>query len=162
MAALALAGVLNGACGSAAEPEGRVRALVTRPPKDTVRFTAPARASRCGAARGLLLQGATGGNGVMVWLRSRDSVASGPWPLLQRGDTASPRGATVGARFMVGDVAHGVALDSGTVAVGRTAGAISVTASGAGMEGTVGRVTVEASFDAVFVGPDTVPCAPWP
>lgn len=96
----------------------------------------------------------------MVWLRTPDSLAAGTWQLLQRGDTASRRGATVGARFMVGDVAHGVALDSGTVAVGRTGGAFSVTASGTGLEGAAGRVTVEASFEAVPVGPDTVSCVP--
>jgi hypothetical protein len=98
---------------------------------------------------------------VVVWFRTPDSLAAGSWPLLQRGDTVSPRGATVGARFMVADVGHGVPLDSGAVTLGRAAGALSVTASGAGLEGA-GRVGVVASFDAVKVGPDTVPCATRP
>jgi hypothetical protein len=97
---------------------------------------------------------------VVVWLRTRDSLVSGTWQLLQRGDTVSPRGATVGARFMVGDVAHGVALDSGAVVVARTGGAFSVTASGTGLEVAAGRVTVDASFDAVPIEPDTVSCVP--
>ena len=92
-----------------------------------------------------------------MWLRSPDSLAPGPWLLLQRGDTVSPRGAMVGARFMAGDVARGVTLDSGSVEVGRTKGALTVAASGTGLEGT-GRVTVAAAFDAVLVGPDTVVC----
>jgi hypothetical protein len=96
----------------------------------------------------------------VVWLRTPDSLMAGTWQLLQRGDTVSPRGATVGARFIVGDVAHGVALDSGTVAVGRADGAFSVTASGTGFEVGAGRVALEASFEAVPVGPDTVPCVP--
>ncbi len=148
------------ACGDV-EPEGRVHAVISRPRADTVRFTAPARANRCSGGRGLLLQASTGGNGVVVWLRTPDSLAAGLWPLLQRGDTVSPRGATVGARFMVGDLAHGVPLDSGAVTLGRTADALSVTASGTGLEGA-GRVGVVASFDGVRVGPDTVPCAPRP
>lgn len=157
-AALVLAAVSGAACGSAVAPEGHVRALVTRPPKDTVRFTAPARASRCRGRTGLLLLGSAGGNGIAVWLRSPDSLASGSWTLLQRGDTASARGATIGARFMVGDVAHGVTLDSGTVEVGRTEDAFTVVASGTGLENAAGRVTLQATFDAVRVGPDTAAC----
>lgn len=151
--------MFGGACGRA-DPQGNVRAIVTRPPKDTVRFTAPARASRCNAGPGLLLQGSTGGNGVAIWLRSPDSSASRPWPLLQRGDTVSPRGATVGVRFVVGDVAHGLSLDSGSVAVVGAASALTVMASGTGLEGAAGRVAVQATFAAVPVGPDTVPCRP--
>ena len=161
-AALALTGMLGGACGSAVAPEGRVRALVTRPPKDTVRFTAPARAGQCRGGAGVLISGSTGGNGVVVWLRSPDSLPSGSWTLLQRGDTTSPRGATVAARFMVGDVARGVTLDSGTVRVTRTAGALTVEASGTGLESAAGRVTLHADVAGVRVGSDSAACDPRP
>jgi hypothetical protein len=160
--ALALAGVLGASCGSAVTPEGRVHALVTRPPKDTVRFDAPARVGSCRGKTGVLLSGSTGGNGVVVWLRSPDSLTSGSWTLLQRGDTVSPRGATVGARFMVGDVAHGVTLDSGAVQVTRTAGTLGVEASGTGLESVGGRVALQATFDGVRVGSDTAACDPRP
>ena len=138
-----------------------MRALVTRPPKDTVRFTAPARANRCPAG-GVLLRGAAGGNGVVVWLRAPDSVAAGAWPLLQRGDTVSPRGGTVGVRFMLGDVAYGATLDSGTVVVARAGGALSVEASGTALEGAAGRISLAATFDTVPLGADTVSCTPRP
>src|SRR5689334_25349758 len=107
---------LGVACGSAPtrQKTAVVRAFVTRAPKDTVRFTVPAIATPCigGIGRGLLIRGSTGGNGAIAWLRTADSLAPGTWPLLQRGDTVSPRGATVGVRFMLGDIAHGVALRS--------------------------------------------------
>ena len=142
-----------------------MHALVTRAPKDTVRFDAPARASRCGGAptSGVLLQGAEGGNGVVAWLRGLDSSLTGSWPLLQRGDTVSPRGATVAVRFMVGDIAHGAPLDSGAVQVRERAGVLNVVARGAGLE-TAGaaRVSLEATFEAVPLGADTVPCRRWP
>jgi hypothetical protein len=55
----------------------------------------------------------------MAWLRTPDSIAAVTWPVLQRGDTVSPRGATIAVRYFLGDVAHGVVMDSGSVAVTR-------------------------------------------
>jgi len=110
-----------------------------------------------------LLQGSSEGNGVVVWLRGSgaDSLVGGPWPLLQRGDTVSPHGATVGVRYMMSDVAHGLALDSGAVEVRQTGGAITLVARGTGMETmAAGRVALEASFDAVPLETDTVSCRP--
>src|SRR5439155_6941976 len=121
--ALTLA-VPGAACGSASEQGGRVHALVAFPRQDTVRFEAPARARRCGGGpgkEGLLLQGSADGNGVILWLRgSGGGPPAGPWPLLQRGDTVSPRGATVAVRYMMKDVARGCALDCGVVEVRST------------------------------------------
>jgi hypothetical protein len=139
-----------------------VRALVTRLPRDTVRFSAEARASRCARGGGVVLQGATGGNGAMAWLRTPDSVASGPWPLLQRGDTVSPRGATIAVRYVQGDIAHGAAFDSGNVVVTRTDHTVTLHASGGGLEASLGRIALQVSFDGVTVGADTVACAPHP
>lgn len=161
LAALALAGFGAGCRGSA-----RVRAWVTRPPRDTLRFEAPARARRCSGGRGgVLLQGANGANGVVVWLRTPgtagapDSIASGPWPLLQRGDTVTARGAIAAVRYNAGDFAHGVPLDSGAVRVTRKGGRLTVVARGSGFDGSGGgRVAVEATFDAVPLGSDTISC----
>lgn len=158
---------LSVACGGAPahQTAAVVRALVTRPPKDTVRFTAPAIASQCvgGTGRGLLVRGSIGGNGAILWLRTPDTLAAGTWPLLQRGDTVSPRGATVGVRFMVGDVAHGVALDSGEVTVSVLRPAVTLVARGAGLAvAAAGRVAAEVAFDAVPVGADTVSCRSQP
>jgi len=158
--------LLGAACGRAPEQVSRVRARVAPPHRDTIRFDAPARAKRCsgGPGRaGLLLQGSSEGNGVVVWLRGSgaDSLAGGPWPLLQRGDTVSPHGATVGVRYMMSDVAHGLALDSGAVEVRQTGGAITLIARGTGMETmAAGRVALEASFDAVPLETDTLSCRP--
>ena len=144
--------------------EPRVRVVLTRQGKDTVRIDAPVRAFRCSGPHGqirggVLLQGVNGGNGVVVWLRTRDSVTTGPWPVLQRGDTLSPRGATVGVRFVTGDAAHGAPLDSGTVWVTRADTAVALVARGTGSETlTATRMAVEATFAAAPVGADTASC----
>jgi hypothetical protein len=147
--------------------------VVVRQPHDTTRFDAPLRAYRCGggggARGGLLVMGVNGGNGIAVWLRSPDTLASGAWTLLQRGDTVSARGALVAARFMLGDIAHGTTLDSGTVRVTRidgrsgSGGAVAVLAHGMGIEAVLAqRLTLEATLDAVPIGADTVPCRTGP
>jgi len=100
---------------------------------------------------------------VVVWLRAADAVASGAWPVLQRGDTLSPRGATVAVRYMVKEMSHGFTLDSGSVDVRRDDSVLMVVARGSGLESVItGRVWLQASFDAVPVGADTVPCRPRP
>jgi hypothetical protein len=100
---------------------------------------------------------------VVVWLRGsgKDSLAPGAWPLLQRGDTASPRGATVGVRYMSNDVAHGLVLDSGAVEVRQAGRVVTLVARGTGLEpAAAGRVALEAWFEAVPLEPDTVSCRP--
>lgn len=159
--------VLSAACGSAPDRQkgAVVRALVVRAPRDTVRFTALALASQCvgGSGHGVLLRGSTGGNGAIVWLRTPDSLTTGAWPLLQRGDTVSPRGATVGVRFMAGDVARGVAIDSGDVTVSAVRPSVTLRVRGAGLAvAAAGRVTADVAFDGVPVGADTVSCRPRP
>ena len=148
----------------ATRPEPRVQVVLTRQGKDTVRIDAPVRAFRCTGPRaqiggGLLLQGVNGGNGVVVWLRTADSLTVGAWPLLQRGDTLSPRGATVGVRFMLGDAARGALLDSGTVWITRADSMVALVARGTGSETlTATRMAVEATFAAAPVGADTASC----
>lgn len=108
---------------------------------------------------GLVVQGAAGQSGVIVWLRYRDSLTSGAWPLVQRGDTVAARGAVVGARFLVTDLAHGVALDSGGVRVSKTGRDLTIVVRGSGLEALgASRAGLEATFDAVPLGEDTVMC----
>ncbi|HEX4600195.1 MAG TPA: hypothetical protein VH116_02280 [Gemmatimonadales bacterium] len=138
-----------------------MRARVARPHADTVRFDAPASAHWCVAPGrpGVVLVGSTGGNGALVLLRWRDSLAPGEWPLLQRADTVSPAGAIVGLRFVVATVAHGVPLDSGTAAVTRVGSVLSVRVRGTGLEVTgESRPMVDLTFEAVALARDTVPC----
>ncbi|HYK81630.1 MAG TPA: hypothetical protein VEU55_00675 [Gemmatimonadales bacterium] len=139
--------------------------MVRRLPKDTVRFVAAASAAPCAApsGRGVLLQGASGGNGVLLWLRSRDSLAPGELPVLQRVDSTTPTGAIVGARYMIGEVAHGVPLDSGAVTVTRVGPRVTARVRASGLDVAGGsRVALDATFDAVPVGPDAVPCRQTP
>jgi hypothetical protein len=150
-------------CGRWPLERGWVSARVTRAPKDTIRFEARARASRCvGPGKGgLLVQGASGQSGVIVWLRYpyADSLKSGDWPLVQRGDTVAARGAVVGARFLVTDLAHGVALDSGAVRVSRAGRDLTIVVRGSGLEAVgASRAGLDATFNAVPIGDDTVTC----
>jgi len=158
LAALALAG-----CAGAAEREGVLRARVAFPPQDTVRFMAPASARPCGQPGALVARGSAGGNGVLLWLRYRDSVASGDYPVLVRGDTATAPGAVVGVRFMTGALTHGTALDSGVVTVSRVGERLTARARGSGQEvGGARRARVVADFEALVIGGDTVSCRPIP
>lgn len=152
------------ACGSSPSAPARLSAVVIRaaPNKDTVRFEAPATAAPCGRATlGLVLKGSSGGNGVMIWVRSGDSAAWGDFSLLARGDSSTARGAVVALRFMVGDAAHGVTLDSGAVSVthvppGRE---LHARVRGSGRETVVpSRVALDARFEAVPLARDTVTC----
>ena len=143
-----------------------MRALVVRPPHDTVRFAAPAVAHRCGRGAGILVEGITGGSGVLLWARSADSGMAGDFPPLTRGDSTTARGAMASFRLMIREDARGVTLDSGSVTVARSGGegggAIDAHVGGSGLEPAAGqRVRLEATFDAVPLAPpsDTVSCA---
>lgn len=151
------------ACGGAVDEAGRVRVVVARPERDTVRFRAGAAAQRCAAGAGLLIEGVERGNGVLVLIRSADSVPSGDFPLLAPRDRTTPRGAMVSVRYMTAEVAHGFSLDTGvvTVAGSPSGGGLSARARGSGLEtGSALRATLEAEFEAVPLpgAADTVPC----
>ena len=131
-----------------------------RPQHDTVRFTVPAAAHGCSGRRSLLLQGADErGNGVLVRLQYGDSLASGPFPLIALGDSITVRGANAAVRYMKGDVAHGLSLDSGAVDLTATGAALAARVRGSGLEQGV-RVAAEAAYTGVALpnSADTVPC----
>ncbi len=129
-----------------------------------MRFEASASLRRCGDAGGFVLEGALRGNGVLVWLRGRggDSLPRGRYPVLSRGDTLTPRGAVVAVRFMTGDLAHGLVLDSGvvTVTAGQARGSgVSAAVRGAGLESAEGRrVGVEVEFAKTRLAADGARC----
>ena len=155
-----LAAAALAAC-RAATPEGTARASVARPQLDTVRFGATASAYRCRDGRGLLLEAVSDGNGILVWLRSGDSVAGGDYDILGVRDTVTPRGAFVSARYMTGDVAHGFSLDSGTVSLWDSAGRLGAGVRGAGLEvpGAL-RPFLAADFMGLSAPADSAPCEP--
>ena len=154
-----LAVVMAAACGPGAAPAGRLEASFTNPPHDTTRFTAGARAATCAHGKGLLLEGFSGGNGVLAWLRGGGPTPDGTYGPLPRGDSVTPRGAVVAARLAPHDPSRGVLLDSGTVTISSKGGRISARIQGRGMDlSTASRVTVDATFEGVPAPSDTVEC----
>ena len=137
-----------------------MEAIVLRPHADTVAFEVAAEAHRCSGGPSLLFQASDErGNGVLVVLRRSDSVATGAFPLIALGDSLTPRGANVAVRYMMGDVAHGVSLDSGSVDLTTSGDAMGVQVRGSGLESGV-RVAVDATYAGVPLPSrgDTVPC----
>jgi hypothetical protein len=127
---------------------------------DTVGFRIPMRARRCADDRGVMLDGALHGNGLLVWLR--DGVGApdgGNYPLLSRGDSAAPRGAIASVRYILGTVAHGVIVDSGSATLTREQPPYAVHVIGNGAEVAIpGRRSVEVTADNVALARDTVNC----
>src|SRR5260221_9051103 len=127
---------------------------------DTVGFRIPVRARRCADERGVVLDGALHGNGLLIWLR--DGVGppdGGSYPLLSRGDSAAPRGAIASVRYILGSVAHGVIVDSGSAILKRETPPYALRINGNGAEVSIpGRRSVEITADAVPLEPDTVNC----
>jgi hypothetical protein len=156
------AGVLLAAAACRGEPAapGRARAAVARR-ADTIRFAAPATAYRCAAGDGVVLEAIELGNGLLVWVRTRDSVA-GSYQILGVRDTVTPRGALVAVRFMAQAAAQGLSLDSGGVTVRDASGRLALTVAGSGLDLSGGaRLFVEADIDSVPLpaAGDSIPCA---
>jgi hypothetical protein len=146
------------ACGGGDPSSPSLRATVVRPDPDTLRFEVPAAALRCSNGNAVLLQGADErGSGVLVRLRYRDSLVAGVFPLIALGDSIAPRGANVAVRYMKGDVAHGLALDSGAVDLTTTGDTLAARVRGSGLEASV-RVAVDASYTPMPLSADTTPC----
>ena len=101
-----------------------------------------------------------GCNGLLIWLR--DGVGppdGGSYPLLSRGDSAAPRGAIASVRYILGSVAHGVIVDSGSAILKRETPPYALRINGNGAEVSIpGRRSVEITADAVPLEPDTVNC----
>lgn len=151
--------VLAAACGCRAGQPGRLQARLVLQPHDTMQFSADGWARQCGGGRGLVLEGAVGGNGVLLWLHSADSATGGAYPVLTRGDSIAPRGVMGAVRFMLKAADRGATLDSGVVTVTSARGRIDAQARGSGLDPSAGqRVTLDASFHAVPMAADTVSC----
>ncbi len=151
--------LLCAACGAAQQPDGRLRAAVRRPGVDSARFEAAATARRCGAGHGVVLEAVQRGNALLVWLRFPDSLTAGSYSLLTRGDTAARRGAVTAVRWMQGEAAHGLVLDSGAVTVTPEAGHLTVRAQGSGLEYSgARRASVDAVFEQMTLAAETTAC----
>src|SRR5262245_53919178 len=109
-----LVAVLATSCGVGSNGTGRLRARFALPSNATTQFTSDARASLCAGGRGVLLEGISGGSGVLAWLRG-GKTPEGSYVPIPRGDSLTRRGAVVSARVGPREPSHGVLLDSGTV-----------------------------------------------
>jgi len=152
--------LLLGCAACAGTGGGRLAARLQRPHNPEQRFDVAARARRCRGGHGVLLEAASeDGNGVLLWLRG-DSLAAGEYLLRTASDTSAGRAATASLRYMTGDIAHGLTLDSGvvrlTAARSRLAGHI--VAAGTDLGGMV-HVNLTAHFADVAVA-DSTSCAP--
>jgi len=165
MAASCRAGRADPSAGTRQQAEGRVTVRVQYTPRDSTPFAAAARFHRCrgsgqGGPGGFLLDGTDKGNGILVWLRTTETTPAGTYPILSRWDTVTARGAIVAVRFVIGDAAHGLALDSGSVMAQGASGGVSALVIGAGLETEGARkVHAEARFGATSLAPDTASCA---
>jgi hypothetical protein len=127
---------------------------------DTVGFRIPVRARRCADDRGVVVDGAQHGNGLLVWLRDGAGPPdAGNYPLLSRADSAAPRGAIASVRYIFGTIAHGLIVDSGTASLTREQPPYAVHLKGNGAEVAIpGRRSVEITADPVPLERDTVNC----
>lgn len=147
------------ACGSPVDEPLRLEATVAFPPRDTIRFSLPAITRRCSDGRSLLLEAVSPqGTGVLVRLRHGDSLIAGPYTITAPGDSTVP-GAQVAVRYLIREVPHGFAIDSGSVDVQRGGDAISTHIVGSGIENAI-RQRAWVDFRDVPLGlpTDTVPC----
>lgn len=152
--------LLLGCAACAGAGGGRLTARVQRPHNPEQRFDVAARARQCAGGRGVLLEAASeAGNGLLLWLRG-DSTTPGEYALRTASDTSAGRAATASLRFMTGDIAHGLALDSGVVRLSavrpRLAG--DIVATGTDLGGAV-HVSLTAHFAGVAIA-DSTTCAP--
>jgi hypothetical protein len=153
-----LAGTLLTCCSRGSDQPSSVHLTVVSIPKDSLRFVLPTRARYCDDGRSMLLGSASPlGNGILVRVRYGDSLTSGVYAVLSPSDTVSPRGATVGLRYMIRDVEHTLTMDSGGVEVRRGKRHLDVRASGWGLDRAV-RVPVTAQYERVPILADTVQC----
>lgn len=152
--------LLLGCAACAGAHGGRLAARLQRPHNPEYRFDVAARAKLCRGAHGVLLEAASeDGDGLLLWLRG-DSVAAGTYPLLTASDSSAGQAATASLRYMTGDIAHGLTLDSGAVSVtaARPRLAGDIIASGTDLGGTQ-HVSLTAHFADVAVA-DTTICSP--
>ena len=116
----------------------RVEVMVAFPPRDTVRFGAPASAHHCSeGSTGMVLQALSPeGNGVLVRFRHSDSVVAGTYRIVLPADTTDST-AIVAVRYQLRETAHSFAAESGTVEVhfegGKLSGRIQATGTESGI-----------------------------
>jgi len=131
---------------------------MTRAAGDSTAYTVPALARWCRGG-GAIVAGTEGAYGVLAWIRAPRTVTPGPYPIVARGDTAAVRGAVVAVRFLTHEIAHGFALDSGTLTLTAAGPRLAGRIEGQGLDaGFAARTPVTVLIDSVTPGADTVKC----
>ncbi len=127
---------------------------------DSIVFDAAATARICTGGHGLLLEGANGGSGLLVWIRASGPVTVGTYAALPRGDSTSARGAVIAARYLVHEAPHGFAADTGAVTLLAAGPAYAARLHGRGIEvSTATRPTIDAEIQGARVEGDSIACA---
>jgi len=144
--------------GEPAAPPPLLQASILRA-SDTVRFEAPAAAHRCSEGKGIVIDAAGRGNGLLIWLADTSNTWKGSFPVVGVHDTVTKHRAVVSVRFIASAVAHTLSLDSGTVMVRDSAGGLQIGVTGAGLDLNGGaRPHVKATFRALRPPADSASC----
>ena len=157
-----MGGLLAG-CGRGDQQAVQLRATVTRPPRDTAHVALPATFRRCPDSRSILIEAITPrGDGVLTLLRYGDTLASKTYSIINPTDK-SALGAAIAIRYMVRDMPHLLALDTGSVSVTLAGGRLSARAQGSGIENAVRtRAAIEYAGVAEGTPGDSTSCASVP
>lgn len=141
---MACVAAIAGCRGETAAPP-QLEAMILRQ-ADTVRFQTPVVLYRCDSSADFVIAGTSAGNGVLVWLRPRDSL-TGDLPIVGVRDTVTRPAAVVAVRYDHESVLHALSLDSGSVLLRDSAGSRGVTLTGSGLDVAFGvRSGLAASF----------------
>lgn len=147
-------------CGARDREPLRLQATVAFPPRDTIRFSLPAVSHRCRDGHSLLLEAADPqGYGVLARLHFGDSLIAGSYPIAAPGDSVTIPASQVAVRYLLRDVSHGFAVDSGSVSLQRDGRTVTAHIRGSGLENAI-RTPTWIDFRDVPLSPppDTVPC----
>jgi len=150
---------LGAACGDGAPADGTIRVTVNRPQLAPVVLSVPARAHPCTGGNGRVITGAANLQGMLMWLVPGDGPDTGAFTVNRGADSVPGRHARVSLRYVTGDVAHNLALDSGTVRVRRDGAVLAGSVGGSGFDGAENvRPLVDAVLEGIRVLPDSEPC----
>ena len=145
-------------CSGSVEEPIRLQGMVAFPPKDTVRFALPATMHGCSDRQSVLLQGLSPqGNGVLARLRFRDSLTSGLYRITSLGDTVTAPSANAAVRYVLRDVPHAFAFDTGSAQLRRDWTSVGLRVTGSGIENAI-RTPARIEFHDVPIATDTVSC----